>query len=307
MVWPKRKSLGRHCTQILKDASGEEKVLESAIRVLVFLGEPSICELCEPLVDPKDRHRRFAALVPVLVPALCDRDRYEAKVLDPSLRLEDRSAALLVLASVGADIGRIYRLVRAQRDCDANAQGLDFFFVSACAHAPFADAVPLLEECMKSATTETVPDHRRCAHAVQRIPWARHHRDARPCVWRTEIAQIRQCAAISLSRRRSRVALTSLIAQYAKEDDEALAVSLASAIVASGPRSAADLQSARHNTLGIQLWQCILATRLRDATIAERLVEFATDCTLNWQLRRVAIFAAGRLPYERRSRKSCPS
>ena len=73
---------------------------------------------------------------------------------------------------------------------------------------------------------------------------------------------------------------------------------LATAIVASGPRSVAVLQSARHDSPAIQLWQCILAMRLRDAAVADRLVTIAGDPAQNWQLRRAAIFAAGRLPYE---------
>jgi HEAT repeat protein len=297
LVWPRRKELRVHCIQILKDATEQEKILESAIRILAFLGEPSICVLCEPLLTRTDRIGRFAALVPVLVPALCDQGRYEAKVLDPSLRYEDRSAALLVLAAVGADIARIYRLVRAQRDRDANAQGLDFVFVCACAQAPFADAVPLLEECLKSIDDQAAQI---VVAALTRLSEMPGHEITAMCVRALahQNPQIRQGAAIALSRRRSGVALTSLIGQYVKEDNEALAVSLASAIAASGPRLAADLQSARHNTLGIQLWQCIVATRVRDAAIADRLVELATDPTLNWQLRRAAIFATGRLPCE---------
>jgi len=38
--------------------------------------------------------------------------------------------------------------------------------------------------------------------------------------------------------------------------------------------------------------------RLRDASIADRLVTIAGDPVQNWQLRRAAIFAAGRLPYK---------
>jgi hypothetical protein len=305
MVWSKRKELRAHCIQILKDATEEEKVLQSAIRVLVFLGEPSICALCDPLLTRKDKVGGFAALVPVLVPSLCDRGRYEARLLDSNAKLEDRAAALLVLASVGADIGRIYRLVKAQKEGDSNAQALDLFFVSACAQAPFPDVIPLLEGCMKSANDGTVPIIVAALMRLSEFP--------EPAITAMLVGalsngnrQIRQCVAISLSRRRSRVALGGLLTQYAKEDDEALAVSLATAIVASGPHSVADLQSTRHNTLGIQLWQCILATRLRDAMIAERLVDFAVDGTLNWQLRRAAIFAAGRLPYEAALEKILP-
>jgi hypothetical protein len=306
LIWPIRDALGRYCTEIMKDTSGEEKVLESAIRVLVFLGDPSLCQLCEPLLPRKDRLGAFASNVPVLIPALCNRDHYEAKVLDPNLRFEDRVASLLLLASVGADIGRIYRLIRAQKDSDAADQRLDFFFVSACAHAPFEDAVPLLDDCIKSANVGTIPVIIAALMRFSEFPG-----DTVTAMLVRALAngnrQIQQCAAISLGQRRSRRALPGLIAQYAKEPDAALAVSLASAIVASGPQSVADLNSTRPNGMGIQLWQCILATRLRDVTISARLVEIATDRALNWQLRRAAIFAAGRVPYEAASEKILPA
>ena len=305
LAWSVLKINPHSAKTLLKDATEEEKVLESAIRVLVFLGEPSICALCDPLLIRQDKAGRLAALVPALVPSLCDRDRYEARLLDTNARLEDRATALMVLASVGADIGRIYRLLSAQKDDDKNAQGLELFLVSACAHAPFPDVIPILERRMKSPNDQTVPIIVAALMRLSELP-----EPAIAAALMSALSSgnraIRQCAAISLSRRRSRGALGVLLTQYAKEDDEALAVSLATAIVASGPRSVADLQSTRHNTLGIQLWQCILATRLRDVTIADGLVQFAVDGTLNWQLRRAAIFAAGRLPHEAALEKILP-
>jgi HEAT repeat protein len=305
LIWPRRKELELHCTQILKGAAEPEKIVESAIRVLVFLGDPAVCVLCEPMLPRTDSVGRLAALVPVLVPTLCDRGRYEAKVLDPTLRLEERATALLVLASVGADLSRIYRLVSAQRDSDANAQRLDSVFVLACAQTPFADAVPLVDELLKAAGDNVVPI---VVAALTRLSDLPGHEITALFIRALTHgnAQIRQCAAIALSRRRSGVALDSLIAQHAKEEIAEVAVSLASAIAASGPRSAADVHSARHNGLGVELWQCIVATRLRDAAMADRLVEIATDSTLNWQLRRAAIFAAGHLPYEATLEKILP-
>ena len=75
--------------------------------------------------------------------------------------------------------------------------------------------------------------------------------------------EIRKSAAYSLARRRSRPALTALIDQYAKEDEESVAVELATAILASGANSALDLQD-RHTSPAIQILQCILTMRLRD-------------------------------------------
>lgn len=79
---------------------------------------------------------------------------------------------------------------------------------------------------------------------------------------------VRQCAAISLARRRSRVALDGLLAQYANEDVDALAVSVAVAIVASGPHSVADLQStlaqyARNSALAVHSGDAITRCDVR--------------------------------------------
>ena len=69
------------------------------------------------------------------------------------------------------------------------------------------------------------------------------------------------------------------------------------AILASGATSAADL-AARSNTSAADLWWCVLAHRTRDLSAADRLVAIAIDPTRLWQVRRAAIAAAGRLPYE---------
>lgn len=296
LVWSQREVLRAHCIEILRVGAMEEKVIKSAIRVLVFLAEPSICTLCDPLLTRKDSVRGFAALVPALVPAFCDRSRYEARLLDCNVALEDRVTALFVLASVGADLGDIYRRLKATETDPQRAQGWDFWFLTLSAQAPFPDAIPLLEDFMKSADEQGVHVIVSALMKLGELPVpaatvmlirALNHANPR----------VRQCAAIGLSQRRSRAALASLIDQYAKEDVEALAVRLATAIVASGPRSVADLQG-RHDLPATQLWQCILAMRLRDASIADRLITIAGDPAQNWQLRRAAIFAAGRLPFQ---------
>jgi hypothetical protein len=296
LVWAQRKVLRPYCIEILRDDAIDANVIENAIRVLIFLAEPSICTLCDPLLSRKDGVRGFAALVPALVPAFCDRNRYEARLLDYNLALEDRVTALAVLASVGADLGDIYGRLKAIETDPQRARGWDFVFLTQSVQAPFPDAIPLLEAYMESADQTRVPfivavlmklGELRIPAATEMLIRTLDHKNP----------QVRQCAALGLSQRRSRRALTSLINQFAKENVEALAVALATAIVSSGPRSVADLQGRRASAT-TQLWQCILAMRLRDATMADRLVTIASDPDQNWQLRRAAIFAAGRLPFE---------
>jgi hypothetical protein len=205
-------------------------------------------------------------------------------------------AAAFVLASAGADLGDIYLRLKAIESDPQKAQGWDFWFLTLCIQAPFPGAIPLLEDFMKSADQSGIHIIVSALMKLGELPVptatamlirALDHPNLR----------VRQCAAIGLSQRRARPALASLINQSAKEGVEALGAGLATAIVASGPRSVADLQD-RHHSPEIEIWRCILAMRLRDTSIADRIVTIAGDPAQNWQLRRAAIFAAGRLPYE---------
>ena len=296
LVWSERTKLRTHCIDIVEDGSAEELVLENAIRVLVFLAEPSTLTICDPLLSRKDGIHTFATVVPMLLPAFCDRSRYEARILDCSLGLEDRFTALSVLASVGADLGRIYNRLKAIADDPAQSQGWDFLFLMLSTQAPFPEAIPLLEADLFSPEKKNSPLAISALVKLGELPVptattllirALSHADP----------QIRMTAALGLADRRSRAALTSLIDKYAEENDEVLAVQLATAIMASGPRSVRDLDG-RLDSLTIHLWRCILTMRLRDVGMADWLVSIAVEPLNNWQLRRVAIFAAGRLPYE---------
>ncbi len=306
VIWPRRKELQTHCLQILKDATAEEKALEGAIRVLVFLGNLSVWEHCEPLLKRQDRVGRLAALVPAMLPGVCDRALCEARVLDTKLSLNDRGAALQVLALVGSDLGPLFRRVVDDKGNAANMHKLGGLFLLACTHAPFADAVSLLDTYISAAVPATIPIITAVLSRLAELP------DLRVTgllvrALSNPSREIRLCAAVSLSQRRSRAALSSLRAQFAIEEEGSLVASQASAIVASGPTSVADLPSARHDTLATQLWRCILATRLRDAAAADEIVAMATDRTQNWQVRRAAIFAAGRMPYEAALEKIVPA
>jgi hypothetical protein len=304
LVWAQRKALRGHCVEIVQDGAGEEAVLVNAIRVLVFLGERSICALCDPLLGRRDGVGGFAKLVPALVPPFCDRTNYEARFLDSSVPLEDRVTALFVLAVVGADLGDLYARVKVAETDPQKAQGWDFWFLRLCAQAPFADAIPLLQDFMKSADDGSVHLIASALTKLGELPVPAATAMLVGTLDHTS-PRIRLCAAVALAQRRSRAALASLVDRYAKEGDEALAVGLATAIVASGSQSAADLQG-RPESAATSLWQCILAMRLRDVTVADRLVSLANDAAQNWQLRRTAIFAAGRLPYEAALEKIVP-
>lgn len=296
IVWSQRNVLRPHCVELLRDSTAEDVVLKNAIRILVFLADPSIGTLCDPLLARKDCVGEIAKLIPALLPALYDLAPYEVRFLDNSLALQDRVTALGVLASAGVDLGPIYRRVQAAEIAPQEAKFWDFCFLILCAQAPFPDAIPILEAHLKSADEKDIGvvlgsfeklGALRIPQATEMLARALNHAEPR----------VRRWAAMALSRRRSRRALASLVDCYVKEENETLAVSLATAIIASGPRSMENLRGSC-NSDTTQLWQCILAMRLRELSTADQLVTLANDTALNWQLRRTAIFAAGRLPYE---------
>jgi hypothetical protein len=305
IVWPRRTELRTYSLQILRDVAAEEKVLESAIRVLVFLGERSVWECSEPFLKRQDRVGRLAALVPAMLPGVCDRALYEAKVLDKKLNLNDRAAALLVLAFAGSDLGLLFKRVLMNNDDAADRNQLGGIFLLACVQAPFVGAVPLVEAQMRSAAPEIVPVITAVLDKLAELP------DPEVTgllikALSNPIQEIRHHAAVSISQRRSRVALPSLSAQLAAEKEPGLIAALASAIVASGPSSVSALEAPQPDVPSASLWRCILAMRLRDTTAADEVVALATDRSQNWQLRRAAIFAAGRMPYEAALEKIVP-
>jgi hypothetical protein len=211
--------------------------------------------------------------------------------------MNDRAAAVQVLAFAGVDLGPLLRRVVSDKENAANLGALGGVFLLACAQAPFADAVSLLDRFMSAADPAATAIITAVLSKLSELPDLQVTGLLIKALSNPN-REIRLCAAVSLSQRRSRAALSGLRAQFAAEEDGSLIASQASAILASGPTSVADLQSARPDTLATRLWRCILATRLRDTAAADEIVAMATDRTQNWQVRRAAIFAAGRMPYE---------
>jgi hypothetical protein len=296
VIWSKRKELRAFCLKILKEATEDEKIIAGAIRVLVFLGESVVWELSEPLIKRQGKIGPLAALVPAMLPGVCDQSRYEARVLDTGLPLEGRTAALHVLALAGADLGPLFRRVVEEEKNTDSLNALRVMFLLACVHAPFSDGVSLVDEAMKSNNPNAVPIITAALARLAELPDPKVT-DLLIEALSNPAVQIRQTAVSMLAARRSRKALPYLQAQFANED-QILRPSLAGAIVASGPSMLADMHSARPDTPDTRLWRCILAMRVRDATAADEMVSIAIDSDQNWQLRRAAIFAAGRMPYD---------
>lgn len=221
LVWSERAKLRTYCIEVLKDSHREEVVIENAIRVLIFLAEPSLFTLCERFLTRKDGIRAFATLLPMLQPAIFDYDRYEAQILDRNAALEDRFTALSMLASAGADLSYIYNRLKAIETDPSQCQTWDFLFLMSSIQNPFPEAIALLEAYMVSlgdkGTHVIIPALMKLGElpgpeATKMLTRALTH--ANP--------ELRKSATLGLARRRSRAALAALIDQYAKVDEESL-------------------------------------------------------------------------------------
>jgi hypothetical protein len=296
LIWSKRETLRTHCIHILRHPTAEDAVLQNAMRVLVFLAEPTICPLCDPLTEGKGPVANFAKIIPALVPAFCDQHLYKDRLYNPDATFEERVTALAVLAAIGADLNEAQTSVRAAEADDGKKQLWDLWFLLICAQTPFQGAIPILERLIATGD----PKHAQLifpgliklaelpgSAATGMLIKALKYPDVR----------IRNCAVKNLSYRRAQAALQPLLEQFASEADEGTAVELAAAITASSPDKAVMLTGPL-NSAAIWRWQCTLAMRLRDSSVAERVVTIATDPTQPWHLRRSAIACSGRLPYE---------
>ncbi|WP_437979411.1 SIR2 family protein [Sorangium sp. So ce295] len=296
-VWSQRRILREQCIKLLQASAEEESILESAIRVLLFLAEPSLLALCEPLLVRKSRLGTFAKLIPAFVPTLIDKQTYEKKLLDPNRDINERIGDITVLAAAGADVGKLLSRLRESDPDSKRVEFFEFLALMECAVNPFEEAIPLLEEQLSRADSEKAQLFVPLVMKLGTLPLSSSLNMLLRVISHPE-PRIRLCGAITLCTRRSRRALPRLLECCAEEMDDGVAQSMAVAAIASGPRSSSGFETLWTTLPNGSLWRCILATRLRDASASEHLIACATDPTNHWQLRRAAILAAGRLPYE---------
>jgi len=292
-----RKVLRTRCLEIIKENAWDDYILVNAVRVLIFIAEPTIFSICNDLATRKQSLAWLVMLVPAITPAFCDRSIYEQQIFDQNLAFDKRIVALHVLAELGADLGSLYRSLKATEKFAENEKLWNYMFLMECVQHPFAGAIPLLQAALNETEDKNNPllfpsviklGELPVPEATTLLLQALSHPDSR----------IRQVAAQMLGQRRSRSSLSSLSKQLAREDEQVISLTLAVSIIASAPSSVADISAIRFDSPKVKLWQCILAMRTRDSSMAEQLVTLACDPTQNWQIRRAAIFAAGRLPYE---------
>jgi hypothetical protein len=294
LIWRARKALRGHCVDVLRAQTLDSDSHLNAIRILIYLGEPTIVDLCGTLRDRPDSSGNLANLICAIVPALVDWRPYEERVLDRLAEFQARSQALICLAWSGSRLDDVLERLQAIENSDWQRWAPVLRIIAIV--TPFAAAIPVLEDALASE------DYKRETLLSQII--ARQGRRPGTRVTAALLRAlahrsppVRLSAAVTLGARRDRAALPGLIEQYRREEDSKVQAVIASAIVASGANTAVPL-TARTDTPATELWWTILAHRTRDLGAADKLVSIAIDQNRSWLIRRAAIAAAGRLPYE---------
>lgn len=305
LIWSARQQLRPFCVDILGNDGDEAEIRANAWRMLLFIGHPAFETLVDPL-EPGPIPHDSALLGPAFAPTAYDAQRYEGTLIDPSAAPLRRHAALAVLLFLDVDLGGLRSRLAAMPK-DPLAGLWDRFFVLLFVKQPFVAGVPMLQAELASPPANPLPPKflAACLDAVCEAAWpvvtdllmqGVEHRDP----------SVRSISILGLARRRSQRAVELLRRELVIEQNSKTVALLAQALTACGPSSASDLASGSASS-ELALWQCIVALRTRDEGFAPQLVKLATDSTVHWVIRRVAIWAVGRLPFSAALQMIAPS
>ena len=296
-IWKNRKSFEDHCIAILESDDAGKDVQKGAIRVLALSGNEDLCRLCEEIASRTENPLHgFAAMAPCLAPGLVDVSRYEERVLNSDDPLPLRLAAVRILACANADVDALYDRWREREGSSFDDRWNALLLMVAAEH-PFSQAIPMLEERLAACDEDQIELFAGVVRVLGTLAGQRATEMLKRAIGHPSAA-VRLAAAQGIQEKRSTACLSSLRMQLESEGEEVVRVALAASICGAGPTEVADLKTPYHQDEGVMLWRCILAGRTRDEAFADDLVRIANNDSLNWQVRRAAISAAGYLPFE---------
>ena len=300
IVWAERKFLKSACRTVLTPKVTVEEVVKiNAIRVLVYLAEPSVTSLCESFIEEKSQLSAMAIVLPALLPETSNPSLYKQQLLDCTLGLDERVNALSMLIMIGENLPAVYQNLKKTPSFEKHQEVWDFFFMMSFSQKPFSEGIPLVKAALIKSQTD---DKRKMLLAPMFIKLGDlscdESTDLLVIALRDNDPQFRYVAGAALGKKRAHRAIPYLIEAYKDEQEEQVAVSMATAIVSSGAQDASSLCHPNLSSIPIKLWQFILAMRSRDVSASRGIVDIARDSEQNWQIRHIAILAAGRLPFD---------
>ncbi|MGU9850281.1 ATP-binding protein [Pseudomonas koreensis] len=295
---PLRVALKRHSIEILRQPSIDPGLHANAIRVISLFADRNTPALCHASIVNQLPMAAFHAVIPALMPSLCERGDYESVVLNPLISIGERRWAMTALALLGVDLEETLYALAALPGQENTDDQWELYSLMTCSFSPFKGGIALLRKFFE-ANPGTVPIALTLgpllklseldtpdASALLAMALASPHRE------------VRRLAAMRLQYRRDSTVLAPMIQAYRKEQDTTTALYLARAIVASGAKNTGDLDHDQHQDAAFMVWRCILARRSKDEWASALLVKLALDNAQPWKVRRAAIAAAGELPYD---------
>ncbi|MEQ1728896.1 MAG: ATP-binding protein [Vicinamibacterales bacterium] len=293
-VWHQRVALRRVSRTLVQQGTAAPPVLANAVRVLVFVNDREVVPLLRRFRNTRDPVASLAWMAPVLLDAVEELPELEATARASDTTIEARVMAIVVAMHLGADGDRLLAQATAAKP-DAQ-RGLETMLLLQAVFVPFPGAVPLL-----SAALDEAPTH----HGIFGGVLARLAEADLPGTEallvkasRTPDSGVIAQALVALGRGRFRGALAPILDIARGAEQAELRAFAIPAALASGPDSTSLFRDLWRQIPSAAHWRWVLAGRLRDADEASALVALATDAKQDWKLRRLAILAAGRLPFD---------
>jgi hypothetical protein len=290
LIWPNRDALRRYVPDALRDEQVGQVARQNAIRVLAALADERTVVLADALPHGPDAPSIVAK---VLMPWLVDLQATERTLLDVHADFNDRVGCLIVLGSVGAPLGRLMRLLEAGEP--ERARAWQTVILPMCAKYPFQEAVPLVK-----ARLDEDPNFVHGASIVFGLGSLTSPEVAELLAWtlRGTTAYTRLSSARALAGQRASRALPGLELAAQTEIDQPIGANIVAAMVASHPTNCTAVNAACERFPAAAHWRFVLAGRLAAESMADEIVVASISSTTNWRVRRAAILAAGRLPFD---------
>jgi hypothetical protein len=292
-VWHERVALRRVGRALVQQGSAATPVLANAIRVLIFLNDRDVVSLARRYRSGSDAVASLAWMAPIILDAEEELPELEAVALAPGSTSEARAVAIAIATQLGADPENL--LARAAAVEPDEHHGLETSLLLQATFLPFPRAVQVL-----STTLEASSEHHEIfGGLLVRLAESGFAGTDTLLVNAMRISNSGLVAHALVAAGRSRfhgslMPILHIARNAEMPETRALAIHAA---LATGPDSTDLFRNLWQHNPAVAHWRWLLAGRLRDAGEASALVALATDATQDWKVRRLAILAAGRLPF----------
>jgi hypothetical protein len=292
-VWHERVAIRRVSRTLVEQGTAAAPLLANAVRILIFLNDREVVPLMRRFRSADGPLAPLAWMAPAILDAPEELPELEAIALAPNTELQLRAMAIAIAAHLGAEPGGL--LERAAAVKPEERRGLETLLLLQSLLVPFRGAVPLLS----AALDEDPVHHRVFGGILLRLAEASFPGTDALLIkaLQSPDAGLVMHAIVALRKSRLRAASVPIVDVIHRSKDAKFRTLAIAAALASGPDSTELLRDVWADTPEASCWRWVLAGRLRDTGEASALVAVATDATQDWKRRRIAILAAGRLPF----------